>query len=186
MSLRDELLRERRASYIRLRGAYPIPLVGVFYWSALGYLGSRVTPSRWTFWAMLLTGSIFPLGLLFAKIFRNKLVRERTVVSDLLFPTFVSMLLFWPMAIAAWRTNVQLVPLILAIGMSLHWPVVGWSFGRTSLYTAHTVARALICFLIWWLVPDGRFTWLPFSVGLVYIVTTAAILIDSRRPLSTA
>ena len=57
-----------------------------------------------------------------------------------------------------WWAEVQLVPLVLAIGMSLHWPVIGWSYGRTTLFAAHAVVRAIVVFLIWWLVPDGRFT----------------------------
>ena len=186
MSLRDELLQERLASYARLRGGYPIPLAGTVYWPVLGYLGTQLSPGRWTFWAFLLTGAIFPLALLFAKIFRNKFLSDRTAVSDLLFPAFISMLLFWPMAIAAWKANVQLVPLILAIGMSLHWPVIGWAYGRTGLYSAHSIVRAALCFLIWTYLPEARFTWLPASVGLVYLVTVIAIYVDSGRVARSA
>jgi len=86
------------------------------------------------------------------------------------------------MAVAALWTDVQLVPLILAIGMSLHWPVIGWTYGRTGLYTAHAVSRAVICFLIWWKLPEHRFTLLPLSVAFVYLATAIAIVLDSRRP----
>jgi len=184
MSLRDDLLQERLACYGRLRGGYPIPLAGVVYWAGLGIAGSWLPPNRWTFWAFVLSGSIFPMALLFAKLFRNKFMRDQTAVSDLLFPAFASMLLFWPIAIAAWGANVQLVPLVLAIGMSIHWPVIGWCYGRTGLFTAHAIARAITCLIIWSWLPDARFTLLPFSVSLVYIVTVIAILIDSRRFVS--
>lgn len=35
------------------------------------------------------------------------------------------------------------VPLSLGIGMSLHWPVIGWMFGRTLLFSLHLAVRAL-------------------------------------------
>jgi hypothetical protein len=181
MTLRNVLLRERGAESARLLGGYPIPLIGIFYWAALGLLGTRLSPDRWTFWAFILSGPVFPLVLLFARIFRNELLPDRNPVSGVLSPALLAVLLFWPIAIAAWWTDVQLVPLILAIGMSLHWPVVGWSYGRTGLYTAHAFVRTIVCFLIWWLVPEGRFPWLPLSVSAIYLLTVAAIIVDSRR-----
>ena len=182
MSLHDDLLRERLGAYIRLRGGYPIPLAGAVYWLGLAALGYRMfLPDQWTFIAFVLSGSIFPLALLFSRLLRINFMRDRTAVSDVMFPAFIAMFLFWPMVIAAWWTNVQLVPLILAIGMSLHWPVIGWTYGRTALYTAHAVVRAIVCFLIWWLLPDGRFTLLPLSVAVIYLLTVIAIFIDSRR-----
>jgi len=73
------------------------------------------------------------------------------------------------------------VPLILAIGMSLHWPVIGWTYGRTGLYSAHAIARALVCLFIWARIPEGRFTLLPLSVAVIYAITVVAIVIDSGR-----
>jgi len=78
MSLRDDLLRERLAAYARLRGGYPIPLAGAIYWAGLGIAGYSLPPNRWTFGAFILSGSIFPLALLLAKIFRNDLMRDKT------------------------------------------------------------------------------------------------------------
>lgn len=181
MSLRDDLLRERLSSYTRLRGGYPIPLAGVVYWAGLGIAGYYLPPKQWTLWAFILSGMIFPLALLFGKIFRVDFMRDKTSTGDVLFPAFVSMLLFWPMAFAAYGSAVQLVPLILAIGMSIHWPIIGWSYGRTALYSAHAIARALVCLLIWSQMPEARFTLLPLSVALIYVLTVIAIFIDSSR-----
>jgi hypothetical protein len=89
------------------------------------------------------------------------------------------MLLFWPMAVAAmWNFN-ALTPLILAIGMSGHWPVFGWSYGRPLPFLAHAIVRAVVCFGIWQYMPDGRFTVLPAAVAVIYVVTVAVLFIDS-------
>ncbi len=180
-TLRTALLHERLTSYVRLKGGYPIPLAGTVYWAALGIAGFYLELAPWSFVAFLGTGAIFPLALAFAALFKNGFMKEKTAVTDVLVPTFISMLLFWPMIIAAVRVAPEMVPLILAIGLSLHWPVIGWSYGRTALFTAHAVLRAGIVLAIWIMMPDARLTILPLSVAAVYLATVVAIFVDSKR-----
>ena len=180
-TLRDALKAERRASYLRLGGGWPIPLAGTVYWAALALLGyTGFSLSEWSMAAFFGTGAIFPMALIFAALFRNPFMKEKTAVTSVLVPTFISMLLFWPMIIAAMQAAPELIPLILAIGLSLHWPVIGWSYGRTSLYTAHAVIRAVMVLMIWLYLPDERLTLLPLSVAGVYLLTVLAILIDTQ------
>lgn len=179
--LKGALRADRLAAYKRLRGGFPIPLAGALYWGMLGVLGYRLDVGPWCMVAFLATGAIFPLALLFARLFGNGFIKDRTAAGDVLVPAFIAMLLFWPMIVAAVQVAPQLVPLILAIGMSLHWPVIGWSYARTALFSAHAIVRAVAALLIWLLLPEARFTLLPFAVMAVYLVTVLAILIDSAR-----
>jgi hypothetical protein len=173
---------EREAAYVRLRGGYPVPLAGALWWLALGAAGYLV-PSRgaWILGAFVTSGTIFPLALLLARLLGVDFMRDRTAVTDALPPAFASMLLFWPIAVAAWWSHPPLVPLVLAIGMSIHWPVIGWTYGRPALFTAHAVVRAVACFAIWQWMPAHRFTLLPLAVSAVYLATVLAILVDSAR-----
>lgn len=180
MDLKSQLLAERRAAYVRLQGGFPLPLAGTLYWATLAWAGTVLGPKGWTVIALWGSGLIFPLAIGLAQAFRNGFLKDRTAVTDLLLPAFVSMLLFFPMLIASLRVAPELAPLILAIGMSLHWPVIGWTYGRTGLYTAHALVRALVCFAIWTWLPEGRYTLLPASVALVYLATIAAIFVDLR------
>jgi hypothetical protein len=179
MDLKTELLADRLAAYKRLRGGFPIPLAGALYWGVLGWLGYRADVGTWSMLAFLGTGAIFPAALVFAKLFRNPFMKDKTATGDVLLPAFISMLLFWPMMIGVVNAAPQLVPLVLAIGMSLHWPVIGWSYGRTALFSAHAIVRAVVALAIWMTLPDARFTLLPFSVSAIYLLTVLAILIDS-------
>ena len=181
MDLKAALLADRLAAYKRLRSGFPIPLAGVVYWGVLAWLGTVTDVRTWCLAAFVGSGTIFPMALLFAALFRNPFMKDKTAASDVLLPAFISMLLFWPMIVGAMGTAPQLVPLILAIGMSLHWPVIGWSYGRTGLYSAHAIVRAIACVLIWLWMPEARFTLLPLAVAGVYIVTILAIVIDSAR-----
>lgn len=181
MTLKEQVLADRRASYVRLRGGFPIPLAGTVYWAALGVLGHFLPLGTWATYAFFGTGAIFPLALLFAAIFKNDFMKDKTSVDTLLVPAFISMLLFWPMVVGAMQVAPELVSLILAIGLSIHWPAIGWMYGRPALYSAHSIIRALAVTAIWLFLPDERLTLLPFSVALIYFLTVIAIYVDSGR-----
>ena len=180
-ALRAELRAERNAAYARLRGGYPIPLAGAVWWAGLGAAGYALPPGQWIFAAFVSSGLIFPLALLFARLFRVDFMRDRSAVGDVILPAFISMLIFWPIAISAWWSHAPLVPLVLGIGMAIHWPVIGWTYDRTALFSAHAVARAVVCFAVWNWLPDHRFTLLPLAVSAIYLATVVAILADTRR-----
>ena len=181
MDLETLLLKERLAAFVRLKGGYPIRLAGAVYWLGLAALGWFVDGKQWVFWAFVTSGAIFPLALLFASLTRINFMKDKTAVDSVLFPALASMFLFWPIAIAAFWDEVDIAPLALAIGMSIHWPVIGWSYGKTAIYTGHAFARAIAVFAIWILLPDQRYTTLPLAVAIVYLLTVAVILVEAAR-----
>ena len=63
------------------------------------------------------------------------------------------------------------MPLALVIGLASHWPAVGWLYD-TSIFTVHTIIRVLLAGASWFLLPEGRFTLLPLSTGVVYVLTS--------------
>ncbi|MEO1135243.1 MAG: hypothetical protein AAFW68_01370 [Pseudomonadota bacterium] len=180
-ALRERLKRERLAQYVRLRGGFSIPIAGAIYWLVLGLLGYRLELSDWAIVAFFGSGAIFPLALLLSKLLNNPFMKDTSPVDGVILPAFISMLLFWSFIVAAAQTAPSLIPLILAIGMSLHWPVIGWSYGRIFIYSAHAVTRAVISVLIWFVFPDERLTWLPMSVAAIYAITVVVIWVDSGR-----
>jgi hypothetical protein len=169
----------RLAAYAEARGGWPVPLAGAAYWGALAWLGLRMDPANWSLLAAVMSGAIFPVAVALAAIFRNPFMKVTVPDQGVVFMAMGAMLLFWPVAIAAmWNFN-ALTPLILAIGMSGHWPVFGWSYGRPLPFLAHAIVRAMVCFSIWEYMPDGRFTVLPAAVAAIYVVTVAVLFIDS-------
>ncbi|HTU12838.1 MAG TPA: hypothetical protein VMG08_18250 [Allosphingosinicella sp.] len=180
-NLREQVRRDQLASFVRLKGGFPFPLAGAVYWLALGVAGSFLTLRQWNLAAFIFSGAIFPLAILLSKIFRSDFMKDRTATGDVLAPAFTAMLLFYAVAFPALGYAPELVPLIVAVGMSQHWPVIGWSYGKPALYSAHAVIRALGAAAIWVWLPDGRLTLLPFWVAAVYLATVAAIIVAWRR-----
>ena len=180
-ALKTALHKDRLDTYVRLRGGFPLPLAGAVYWLALGIAGYYLPLAPWFQLALFGSGAIFPIGLLFAKIFKNNFMKDKQAAGDVILPALIGMLLFWPMLVAAMKTEPQLAIIILAIGMSIHWPVIGWSYGRTALYSAHSIVRALVVLWIWMTMPEARLTILPFAVAAIYLVTVLAILWDTAK-----
>jgi hypothetical protein len=173
------LKKERIASYARVRGGYSVPLAGAVYWLGLGVLGYFTDLVTWSKIAFPASGLIFPLAVFFGWAFKNPWLKDKNATMSLLPPIFISMLLFWVFIVAAISEAPALIPLILAVGMSFHWPAIGWSYGRPALFTAHAVVRAMTCLYIFMAYPEHRLTWLPLSVAAVYLVTVIAIYADS-------
>ena len=180
--LKAQLTEHKLAQYMRLSGGISIPLAGALYWAILAWTGTFTELEVWAAIAFPLSGLIFPLALIFAKILKCNFMKDKSAVGSVLLPTFISMLLFWPMLImTAKSSSPELIVPILAIGMSLHWPVVGWSYGRTSLFTAHAFLRAGVVTLIWFTLPDKVLTAMPLSIAVIYLLTVFAIYLDVSR-----
>lgn len=95
------------------------------------------------------------------------------------------MMLMFPSAIAAFSVAPELVPLILAIGMSVHWPVVAWTYGIVKVGIGHAFVRAILVTWIWYLLPEHRLTILPLAVSLVYIGTVPFFLKEVKQARSS-
>jgi hypothetical protein len=185
MDLKAALLRDRLTLYVKLRGGYTFPLAGAIWWTAMAVLGYEYPVKSWALLAFIGSGLIFPIALLLSKLLGVNFMSEKSAVDDAIGPAFIGMLLFWPMAFAAYWTAVELTPLILAIGMAMHWPIIGWTYGRPGIYSAHAIVRALAAFAIWLMFPEQRTTWVPASVAIVYLLTVVAILSDVKRVAAT-
>ncbi len=179
--IESDLKAARLSAYAEARAGWPVPLAGATYWAGLAWLGTVTDEANWSLIAAIFSGAIFPIAVAFGAVFRNPFMKVKVPDQGVVFMAMGAMLLFWPMAVAAmWNYN-ALTPLILAIGMSGHWPVFGWSYGRPAPFIAHAIVRAVAAFAIWQYMPDGRFTVLPAAVAVIYLVTVLMLYVDSGR-----
>lgn len=169
----------RLGAYAQSRGGWPVPIAGAIYWAVLAWLGTWVAPEDWSLLAAVLSGAIFPVAVALAAVFRNPFMKVKLPDQGVVFMAMGAMLLFWPGAIAAMSLQNALVPLLIAIGMSAHWPVFGWSYGRPAPFIAHAAVRAVAACAIWVLLPGDRFTVLPAAIAAIYLVTVVILYVDS-------
>lgn len=167
MDFKTELEQQKRQLLIDANAGISFPVAGSIYWLALAILGYYLEPNFWIFIAFCGSGLIFPLGLLLDKPLKANSMMK-TELTKLTFPALMGMLTFWPSAIIAYGSIPDLVPLILAIGMGAHWPVICWMYGlNTGMY--HAGFRTVFVFLAWNFLPDLRYTLIPLIVMVVYL-----------------
>jgi hypothetical protein len=178
MTLKTEVLKDRWRSYLQVSGGYTFPLAGATYWAALAFYGVTADLAAWNLAALVTSGMIFPLAVLYSRLCGVDFFNNPSSVDTSLGPAFTGMLLFYAVLIPIYSKLPEAVPLVLAIGMSMHWPIIGWSYGRSFLYSVHAVVRALAVMLIWVYMPGDRLTLLPLAVTAAYLFTVVWIWID--------
>ena len=186
MDFTQLLDQERRRYFIQSNGGIALPAAGALYWLALGVVGFWLKPGHWMLLAFVTSGLIFPLGLALQKPLKANLL-VKSPLSGLMGPALAAMMLSWPVTIAASGVDKSLAPLALAIGMSVHWPVIGWLFG-SRVCLLHALSRAILATGIWYLFPSDRFTLIPLVVALLYGLTTWGLhreVSRARREYST-
>lgn len=146
-----------------------LPVAGMLFWLALGAAGYFLSPKAWGLAACFGSGLIFPLGLLLSKPFASNLL-IKDPLSTLALRAVLAINLLWPLHLAVYFADPQLLPLSLAIGMGLHWPIVGWMYGSTACFR-HAFIRVGAVSAVWFLYPAGRFTVLPFVLAAAYLIT---------------
>lgn len=173
MDFSQQLQLQKRDFLIKANGGIALPAAGTIYWLALGVAGLYLKPQTWFLVGAFSSGLIFPLGILLSKPLKSNIFVS-TPLSDLIAPALISMLMFWPLAIAGSSANISFFPLALAVGMGMHWPVIGWMYGK-RVFLYHGIARAVGCTMLWYIFPDQRFVIIPAFVSVVYLASIVGI-----------
>jgi hypothetical protein len=160
---------------VQTNGVVAAPAAGAIYWFALFVLGRYMSPYNWCLIAFIASGLMFPLALLLQKPTRSNMMVKDNPLTGASLAAFINIAVAWPITIAAFHTAIALVPLALAIGMSLHLATVGWSLGLRS-YLVHPIVRAIAVTALWYALPAHRFTAIPLAVSAIYLVTIPCVL----------
>lgn len=175
-ALRDEKNRLFHSS----RGGASLPVAGGIYWLGLAAAGLFLEPRSWCLVAFFTSGLILPLGMLLQKPFGARLFVP-SPLSSLFGIAMIPIALSFAVTIPAFFIDEQLVPLTLSVGMTVHWPAIGWIYGRTGFVVHAIVRTALVC-AFWFALPESRFIAIPLVVSLVYAATVAWLVMATRTP----
>ncbi|GAB3501824.1 hypothetical protein GCM10027341_29110 [Spirosoma knui] len=182
MNFHQALTAQKRQDFLNANAGISLPVAGAIYWTLLGIAGYYLKPGAWVLLAFCTSGLLFPLGLALQKPFKSNLLLKTPLTSLIPF-ALIAMMLSWAITIPAASIDKSLVPLCLAVGMSIHWPIIGWLYDSRACQL-HVAARTILTVGCWYLFPDERFIVLPLLVALVYGVTVLALkqeLIQAKR-----
>ena len=171
----------QRRLLAKANGGISLPVAGALYWLVLGILGFFLPERLWIFCAAFGSGLIFPLGLLLSRPLNSNLFIRDEPLANVAGFAVLAINLLWPLYFAIIAVAPALLPLALGIGMSLHWPIIGWMYGSRACL-AHAVIRVLLVTAVWVWLPVGRLTLLPLVVALLYLATVVWL----RREAATA
>ncbi len=173
------LAAERQRFYVQTRGGVYFPISGAIFWTALGIAGFYLSARTWCVLVLSMGVLATPIAILF---FRNLVAKLalKSPLATLILPALLPVALCLGMAIAAFQTDLSLVPLALVIGMASHWSAVGWMYG-TRIYSMHAVVRVVLAVAIWFMWPEARFTALPIAIGVIYALTSFWLLHEVRQ-----
>lgn len=175
----DLLAAERQRFFVQTRGGVYFPISGAIFWTALGIAGFFLSARTWCVLVLSMAALATPVAIY---LFRKLVARLalKSPLATLILPALLPVALCLGMAIAAFQTDLSLVPLALVIGMASHWPAVGWMYG-TKIYSVHAVVRVVLAVVIWFVWPEARFTALPIAIGVLYAITSLWLLREVRQ-----
>ncbi|WP_157634637.1 DUF7010 family protein [Spirosoma panaciterrae] len=179
MDFNQDLLNQKRQFFVSANAGISLPVAGAIYWAALAVAGFYLKPNQWTFVAYCTSGLLFPLGLALQKPFKANLM-VKNPLSGLIPYALFSMMLSWGITIPASSIDKSLVPLCLAIGMGIHWPIIGWVYS-SKVCQLHALLRTILVVACWYLLPDDRFTILPLVVSALYVLTVIGLKIEVNQ-----
>mgnify|MGYP003630739712 FL=1 len=172
--LKQAIDHERKRYCVAAGGGVSLPVAGALYWAVMGGLGFYLAPSQWAIAAAAGSGLIFPLGILLQAPMRSPFMKSKSPLSGVTMAAIAAINLLWPIHILLIGGFPEAAPLTLAIGMSLHWPIIGWAYhSRVSLI--HAFVRVAAVTVIWYGFPDWRLTGIPFVVAGLYLFAAAGL-----------
>ena len=177
---KTQLQREKNRYYLEAGGGISLPVAGAIYWIVLAMLSRHLAPEDWALAAAAGSGLIFPLGLLLQKPFRSPFMKAKSPVGGVGMLAVMAINFLWPVHFIVFGAAPDAAPLTLAIGMTLHWPIIGWTYG-SRVCLIHAILRVATVSVIWFALPDGRFDVLPLAVAGLYLFAAAGMRWEVER-----
>lgn len=132
-----------------------MPLAGLIVWSALGVAALFVPKAVVGWMAVYVMAAILPLAFAIERLRgRNPFVKDDNPISKLFFQSIIGIGLMFPLVIGAAEAagDPNLLVLGVAILAGIVWIPYGWG-ANDPVGLRHAIARALGCYLAYWLSP---------------------------------
>jgi nitrate reductase NapE component len=156
-----------------------MPIAGMLFWAVAAALSRLLTPVQLAYFIGFGSGCLFPLGLLIDRLRRRPMLQGKSSnpVIGMFLQCLAIVVMLWPLVIVASVGRPGLVVLGGAILMGLVWVPYGWA-ADDPVGMRHSVARTLLCYAAYLLVPPA---WRSTAICLVVLLCYAYSFVALRR-----
>lgn len=175
-------LDQQRAEFCD-RPFYAMPLAGTVAWALIGLLSPFFGIFGKVYLVFILTGSIFGLGILIAKITGEDLLgrdRPKNTFDGLFMASVASAWLVFAIAVPFFRIDPTSLPLSIGILAGLMWLPFSWIIQHWIGYF-HGIVRTVLLVAAWYLWPEHRFVVLPAIIVGIYLITLFVLMQRDRQ-----
>ncbi|HEV3217558.1 MAG TPA: hypothetical protein VGZ27_17640 [Vicinamibacterales bacterium] len=152
---------------------------GFVYWCFAAVVGAVLPIESARVWWMIGGLTIFPMAIVLSRLLGSDPFTKGNTLSSLIALTHVSLIyLLMPLVVVAFLRLPTALPLAMAICFGVSYPVFSWAFGD-RIFLWHSIIRVLGATVIWFALPQYRYTLLPSFVAVAYLATT--VILPGRR-----
>jgi len=173
-------LEEQRKEFANRR-FLATPLAGLIVWLVIGTAGLLLSEMV-TVWVLFIgTGSIVYLGLFISRFTGENFLdkkKPKNTFDRLFMFTVGQAVLVYAIAIPFFLIDYSSLPMTVGILTGLMWLPFSWII-KHWVGAFHAIFRTISVLLLWYLLPEHRFTAIPFAIVLFYIVTL--IILKNRK-----
>lgn len=172
-SLRDEI------SAITQRGI-GMPIAGTVFWLVFAWFGYSFTPKDASLYAFFATGAVFPLGYWLTRVMGGDLFAKGHVLNKLGGIFNAIQFFYWPILIAVYVHQPDLVPFVMAVLFGSHFLPYGW-FYRAPGYSFLGIAVPVVAVAVQLLAAEHSFVLIPLAAAAMYVISVIMIWKQNTR-----
>lgn len=177
----ERTLEEQRIEFTN-RPFLATPLAGLITWLIIGIAGLFL-PIRTTVWILFLgTGSISYLAIFISKYTGEKFIEKgkpKNTFDRLFLFTVLQSVLIYSIAIPFFILDYSSLPLTVGVLTGAMWIPFSWII-KHWVGIFHAIIRTITILLLWYAIPEYRFSAIPFAIVIIYIIT---MIILKKREL---
>lgn len=149
------------------------PLSGLIIWLIIGIAGMFL-PVQYTIWVLFIgTGSIVYLAMFISKFTGEDFLdkeKPKNEFDALFLYTVGQAVLAYAIAIPFFLIDYSSLPMTVGILTGTMWLPFSWII-KHWVGIFHSITRTVIILILWYALPEHRFTAIPFAIVLVYLLT---------------
>lgn len=165
---------------VKTQRGYPILLVAAIYFYVLGFLSFYVDMKLITILWVIGWAFVFPLGMLFAKLFGVNLFVKKNPMGTLSSIVEGIQVFYIPIWIMVYQMATSYLPFAVGFLVASHFLSYAWIY-RSEAYLWVSFATGFISLLLGTVFIQKAFAGVPFGIAMIYSVGVLWLIQENRE-----